>query len=63
MIRLFMNFFSLYRPIIFCFDAEELHFDGTFVFATIGNREGEADQSFNMSQSSAKYVRDFILLK
>ncbi|CAF1299836.1 unnamed protein product [Rotaria sordida] len=40
------------RPIIFCFDAEEFYFDGTFVFATMANREGETDISFNMTQTS-----------
>ncbi|CAM4785334.1 unnamed protein product [Rotaria magnacalcarata] len=47
-----MYFDSRGRPIVFYFDAEELHFDGTFVFATIANREGETDPSISMTQSS-----------
>ncbi|CAF4334491.1 unnamed protein product, partial [Rotaria sp. Silwood2] len=43
-------------PIIFCFDAEEFYFDGTFVFATIANREGETDISFSTSQSSVNDI-------
>ncbi len=50
----------LFRPIIFCFDAEEFYFDGIFVFATIANREGETDPSFTTTQSSVKYAYTFI---
>jgi len=50
----FSFFVFLYRPIIFCFDAEEFYFDGIFVFATIANREGEIDPSFTTTQSSTK---------
>ena len=44
------------RPIIFFFDAEEFYFEGTFVLATIANRDGDRDPSFNTTQSSIKYV-------
>ena len=52
---------SFYRPIIFCFDAEEFYFDGIFVFATIANREGETDPTFSTSRTSAKYIDEFDL--
>ena len=51
-----ISFVFIFRPIIFCFDAEEFHFDGIFVFATIANRQGETDPTFDLSQSTLKFV-------